>query len=310
MDQTQLKQKIAEYFSKLPKEAQTAFSSMLWMETLKGIISKYNLNPKEAETLGTETTLALLGIISLEEYQNNLERELVVDEETKEKIIKEIDDTILKTIKEQLVVAFETNAEALLNESRNKPLVFDPRFISMPQNVQEAIARSSWKEILFGIAQKYKLTVEQTGILEEITAKVMLNAIHPNNYEKEITSKITIQKEEIPLLVGEVNQEILLKIRELLKERWDIIKKDDKKEVDEIPLPPYSKVKINIPEPIKQPIVPNTIPPVIQKIEVPQKAVAAGEINNMALNYQKESDPLASKNNPSSVSSDPYREAF
>jgi hypothetical protein len=291
MDQTQLKQKIAEYFAKLPKEAQTVFSSMVWMETLKGIITKYNLNPKEAETLGTETTLALLGIINLEEYQNNLEKELVVEEETKQKIIIEIDDNILKPIKEQLINAFESNIEALSNENENKPLFFDQRFIGMPQNVQDAIARSNWKEILFGIATKYKLTIEQIGFLEEITAKVMLNVIHPDNYEKEVTNKITIPKEEIPLLVGEVNQEILLKIRELLKERWDIIKKDEKKEEDEIPLPPYSKVKINIPEPIKPIVVPNIVPPVIEKEE--PSANSLPKIVTASSNGQ-----------------DPYREAF
>lgn len=291
MDQTQLKQKIAEYFAKLPKEAQTAFSSMVWMETLKGIITKYNLNPKEAETLGTETTLALLGIISLEEYQDNLEKELVVEEEIKEKIIIEIDDTILKPIKIQLVNAFESNIEALSDETKNKPLFFDQRFIGMPQNVQDAIARSNWKEILFGIATKYKLTVEQIGVLEEITAKVMTNVIHPDNYEKEVTNKITIQKEEIPLLVSDVNQEILLKIRGLLKENWDIIKKDEKKEEDEIPLPPYSKIKINIPEPIKPIVVPNIVPPVIEKIEAPTNS-------------------LPKIINPSSNGQDPYREAF
>ena len=43
MNPEELKQKIAEYFAKLPKEAQDVFSSMVWMNTLNEIIAKYNL---------------------------------------------------------------------------------------------------------------------------------------------------------------------------------------------------------------------------------------------------------------------------
>ena len=155
MNKEELQQKIAEYYGKLPKEAQIVFSSMTWMETLKDIGVKYSLNNNQIETLGTETTLVLLGIIHIEEYQKILEKELGLEKEITEKIIIEIDENILKTIKSQLAETFESNAISLAEKAQD----FDPRFMSMPKEVEEAIAKSGWKEKLYEIAGKYKLTV-------------------------------------------------------------------------------------------------------------------------------------------------------
>ena len=69
---------------------------------------------------------------------------------------------------------------------KSKDLVkknLDPNFSKLPESVQIAIANSDWKKKLYDIASKYKLTVEQMGMLEEITMKVMNNDIKPNLYE-------------------------------------------------------------------------------------------------------------------------------
>ena len=242
MNKEQLQQKIAEYYGKLPKEAQIVFSSMTWMETLKDIGVKYSLNNNQIETLGTETTLVLLGIIHIEEYQKILEKELGLEKEITEKIIIEIDENILKTIKDALSKTFEANAISLAE--KETPVVekvpeFDPRFMSMPKEVEEAIAKSNWKEKLYEIAGKYKLTVEQMGALEEMTVKVISNEVHPDKYEEELASKITIAKEDVSNLVKDINEGILKKIRENEKgssEKEKVIMNED-----EVPLPPYAK---------------------------------------------------------------------
>ncbi len=63
MDKEELQKKIAEYYLKLPKEAQEVFSSMKWLETLKNICEKYSLDENQIKTLGIETSLILLGIV-------------------------------------------------------------------------------------------------------------------------------------------------------------------------------------------------------------------------------------------------------
>lgn len=142
MNQEELKKTIAEYFAKLPKESQEVFSSMVWMDTLKDIIKKYSLNPKEEEVLGVETTLVLLGIIHIEEYKDNLKRDLNIEEETLEKILLEINERILKNIEKQLLEVFKSNIEYLEsqeesnNESLNKPAINqNPTFESISDKI-------------------------------------------------------------------------------------------------------------------------------------------------------------------------------
>jgi hypothetical protein len=215
MDQIQLKQKIGEYFVKLPKEAQDVFSSLVWMETLKEIATKYNLNPEEIEILGTETTLVLLGIIHLGEYQENLERELIVEKETIEKIIMEIDDRILKTIKEQLSETFESNLASLEKENGILPVTGDGN----SENSKNILSDSSF---------------------------------------------------------------------------------------DKIPLPPYSKIRVDRPEPIK-PLQLKVEIPVTKAPEAP-KNIMEEKLNNVTANDNKVSDYSISKKTFTPSSGDPYRE--
>ena len=316
MDQIQLKQKIAEYFAKLPKEAQIVFSSMIWMETLKNIAVKYNLNESQLELLGTETTLVLLGIIQVEEYQEIIETELGLEKEIIENVIIEIDENILKTIKGQLAETFELNAMSLV----------DQRFVNMPKEDQGAIAASNWEDRLYGIGLKYKLTVEQLGLLEEITIKVMTNEIHPDQYQSEIASKITIPKEDISNLVNDINEKILKNIRELLKspEGKGILDMDD-----DIPLPPYAKVAMKTeeePKVIEQPkpeadifgIVDTTkdlditkpTQPRFEPVNIP-KNIIEEKLKGSTTSDHTISDHSSPKvNNTSSNSHDPYREVF
>ncbi len=111
MDQEQLQQKIAEYYAKLPNGVQTVFSSMKWLESLESLSTKYNLNESQKSTLGTETMLVLLGIIHLVEYENVLEKELEMPKVQFDKMLIEIDESILRTIRPQLSEAFKKNNE-------------------------------------------------------------------------------------------------------------------------------------------------------------------------------------------------------
>ena len=306
MDQKQLQQKIAEYFTKLPKEAQDVFSSMEWMEILKNLSVKYNINPKELEVLATETTLVLLGIISINEYAEILEKELKMEESIKDNIFKEIDENILKGIKDQLMNTFESNIVSLVDKTENKPLVFDPRFSSMPKDVQEAIAHSNWRENLYKIAQKYKLSIIQMGDLENITVKVIANEIHPDKYENELAFKIIIPKNDISNIVEDVNKNILMEIRKSLKKEWEdesiknvelVIKNEN-----EVPLPPYAKTIKNEEFGIKN-LEEKQIEPTVNKIETikPEEVIKKIETPKIVekqeeIQIQKPIEPILNSN--------------
>lgn len=245
MDQTQLQQQIALYYSKLPSDVQTVFSSMKWMDSLRDISAKYSLSEGQIETLATETTLVMLGIIDMDEYNDNIQREISISTESMVKMTKDIDDLVLATIRPQLQETFEKNSTELIEKAYGDTKKLDERFLSLPPELQRAISESNYQSGLYGIASKYKLSIDQMSALEEVTTKLVLNMIHPDSYEKEVESKVGLPKDKSIELVNEVNESVLKSIRSKLKEHWD----DNNKNVahvleEEVPKPPYKETLV------------------------------------------------------------------
>lgn len=112
--QTQdLQNKIKEFYLKLPENLQREFSSMAWMQKLEEISKKYNLKPEQQETLGIETSLALLGMIHTEELRQNLSKGLDLEENVLNKIMEEVYVEVVKDFEEDLEKTFIKNAISL-----------------------------------------------------------------------------------------------------------------------------------------------------------------------------------------------------
>jgi len=339
MDQTQLQQKIVEYFQKLPKEAQEVFSSMVWMEKLKEISLNYHLTEEQIKTLGTETTLVLLGIIEVAEYQNILKKELGLEKVVAEKIISELDQNVLGSIKTHLETAFKQNSTDLVEKTYGGDKKLDERFASLPKEIQVIINESNFQPTLYAIAKKYKLTIDQMGILEEVTTKILLGIIHPDKYQAELADKTSIPAADITNIVLDVNEEILKTIRQALKKHWDDKDKIEN-EKEDIPLPPYA-----IPEVKKTPMAKWVLPEVAKvepevyeipkhretieslnlenNVPSPDKNIFANKLNGVTASDHKTTDYTMPKMTTSKIDptvdpqtdkaaprNDPYREIF
>lgn len=244
MDQKELKNKIAYYYSKLPADAQAVFSSMKWMESLQEISRKYSLNEEQVQTLGTETTLVLLGIIDIDEYNKILEGEISISVDSKLKMIAEIDSLVLSTIKPSLNQAFTKNSNDIAEEKFGINVKkLDERFSKLPLEVQKAINESNYQSALYNIAKKHKLSISQMASLEEATTKIMLNIIHPDNYQTEVEKSLEIGKDKAIEITNEVNEGVLKNIREVLKKTWGSNEKVSIN-TDEVPTPPYKEIKL------------------------------------------------------------------
>jgi hypothetical protein len=219
----------------LSEESRNSIDSINWRSILERIDPKYN--PSQLASLEIETELLLCGLLNPDLYPKELGARMQISGGEVSLLINKIDELIFKKIQEELQRRLGMGDKA--SSSVTKPLILDSRFSSLPESVQEAIARSNWKEKLYDIAPKYKLNIEQMGLLEEITTKMMTNTIHPDQYESEIASQIKIETGEISNLIKDVNEKILIKIRELEKEQ--IITNDQLPKTNEegIPLPPY-----------------------------------------------------------------------
>jgi hypothetical protein len=127
MDQTQLQQKIAECYQKLPPEAQKVFADMQWMDTVQTIGATFSLSQDQIATLATETTLALLGIIDLTEYEGALTKNLNAPEDTVIQIITEVIEKVLEPISPSLGEAFEKNTQEQRELSEVPPPPYAPK---------------------------------------------------------------------------------------------------------------------------------------------------------------------------------------
>ena len=219
MDQKELQEKIALYYSKLPPKAQEVFASMNWLETLKTISQKYGLNESQIETLGTETTLVLLGIIHLVEYEESLTNELGLSIDATDKMLMEIEDSIIKTIRPQLVQAFEDNSKPEQEQTSSEVVQkLDKRMEDLPVEIKQVVQKSEYQTELYNIAKGYNLTVTQMGFLETAVNDLIVGSIHPEEFQGFLGKNLTIPKEKIENLVSEINERIFLKIRKLLKQ--------------------------------------------------------------------------------------------
>ena len=248
MDKTQLQQKISEYFAKLPKDAQDIFSSMKWVDSVSDVATKYNLTDKQKEDLATETSLALLGIIHLDQYEDSMINEIDIKKETADMIIAELDKSIFSPIRSSLSNAFADNIEKIAEEKYGNIEKLDERFTNLAPEVKEAILNSQYQKNLYTIAGKYSLKMDEMGTLDEVTTKVMLGIISNADYGAELSKNIRIPEDKMLALVSDVNDMVFKNIRSFLVKKTEIQKEDTKIEENMVPIPPYKKADPSIPK--------------------------------------------------------------
>jgi hypothetical protein len=216
MDQQELQKQIALYYSKLPAEVQVVFAKMEWLETLKKISEKYILNNEQIQTLGTETTLLLLGIISFEEYEDYI-KNLGLTLENTDKMMTEINETVLKEIRPRLDETFYENAKTLAKEQGEIKEDLDIRFDKLAPEIKKVIMDIGYHTTLYNIAVANKLDIPKMGILEEITTSVIVGDLHPDQYEYTLRDKLGLSLETTQKLADEINKKILKIIREKME---------------------------------------------------------------------------------------------
>lgn len=219
MEQQELQNKIGEYYSRLPKDIQEKFSSMVWLENLKKISAKYNLNDDQIEILGTETTLALLGVIHLTEYAEILAKELKLEATNFQNLVADINDDIFRGLAPKLTEVFMNNNELEKSSTQSKEgeNVMTPglekKLEELPNYVKEAVNKSNYGEVLFEIAKSQGLSITEIGELEKVTTDLIDGKVSPDNFQQIIDEKLKLEKTKSASLVSEINEKILKNIR-------------------------------------------------------------------------------------------------
>ncbi len=217
MNKEEIQKNIGLYYSKLPPNLQEIFSSMRWLETLKQISSKYNLTEDQIRIIGTETTIVLLGMNDLTEYERILERELSLSKDLFKKIMEEIDTSVINTVRPDLIKTFEKNINIEKKEEIERKKILDERFEKLPIEIQNSIKESNYYEKLYEIGGKYGLLISEIVELEAITTNVMMGIIKGEKFEETVKNKLRLSEEKTKGLVYEITEKILKNIREKIE---------------------------------------------------------------------------------------------
>ncbi len=108
---------------------------------------------------------------------------------------------------------------------------------------QEESILSGWKKILLTISKENGLNIEQIGIAENLTEKILKGEIPSQEYGALLQKEAGLQKEKADNFTLRINEEILNKITRLLVEQKppiDEISKYETLDLD-VPKPPYTK---------------------------------------------------------------------
>ncbi len=317
MDKEELQQNIALYYSKLPKDAQEFFSKMEWLDKLKKLSIKYALSEEQTQTLLTETTLIMLGIIPLIEYEETIIQETKLPREFAQQMIQEVKDYILRPVASQINEAYEKNSapdkEAEMERIRIEEDL-DAKFEKLPKHIQEAIQSSNYYDSLYELGLKYNLTVEQMGILEELTTGILTGDISSDRYERLLEEKVRMSGSDAAGIASKINEKILKPIRIKMMASTEKPKQSAPfaiKKSEEFIL---NKAGIDI-NPVNKPASLNTLELGSGKVETPistKPAIGLAQklqttVQSPTLNTNHSPEKVSNSNTPGYNGKDPYR---
>lgn len=93
----------------------------------------------------------------------------------------------------------------------------EERYNKLPDALKDALFSVDIAHTMFEIGKRNLLTIEKTGFLAEETGYVILGLTHPENLAANLQEKLSVDDEELIKIVSEVNKEVFLPIREMLK---------------------------------------------------------------------------------------------
>jgi hypothetical protein len=92
----------------------------------------------------------------------------------------------------------------------------DKARMALPAETRQAIDAVDWKNAVLGMRKSKGYTFEQLGDLETETELLLCGLLNPEDYPKELESRLGITKVKVNELVEEMNQLVFIKIREEL----------------------------------------------------------------------------------------------
>ncbi len=147
------------------------------------------------------------------------------------------------------------------------------KFESLPEDVKKAVSSVDTTDTLIDIGEKYKLHVDKMGELVDETTLVMLGFKPTSGFVNSVKSRLGISQEVAEGVVKDVNEQILVKVRESLRKMHE----EPKEEIlplDEIK-PVVEKTEVVVEKPSVE--IPQTETPKIDLQTIPSVGVGVGQ---------------------------------
>ncbi|GEM_PF-6146609 len=93
----------------------------------------------------------------------------------------------------------------------------DEQYKKLPPILQKAMFSIELAGEVYDIGRKHLLTIEEIGLLSEEIGYIFLGLVQPKEFSKNLTDKLHLDTEDLEKVVKEVNERVLVPVRELLK---------------------------------------------------------------------------------------------
>ncbi len=208
----ELKNTIKEELNKLPQDAQDAINSIDWIKIIEKLCESITSNENVINSIETETFLVLLGMQKPESLRINLKIQSGLTEEESVVMSEEILEQIFIPILEKKPNTLYKTEEVSEN--------LDERFDKLPKEIRQIIIDIDYHGNLYAIAQENKLNVAQMGRLEEVTTNMIIDSIHPDQFDNLLRENLDLNIETTNKLVSSIKERILLPIRARMEENY------------------------------------------------------------------------------------------
>ena len=177
------------------------------------------------------------------------------------------------------------------------------QFQKLPLTLQKAIQSSDFGDKLRVISEKHRLHLNKGVILENETLMVMMGLDDTSSFTKNLESELEISKEQAEQITADVAKEILLPIRESLRELLNKQGQDGEENEKEVISPTKSAPEVNEPAPVLASTSKEGTP------EDPKNDLSAQKLSETA----QRSTPVVNikeKEGKKKFADDPYRETI
>lgn len=106
----------------------------------------------------------------------------------------------------------------------------------LPPELQEVFLSVDVTDAITNIGKKYNLHIDQIGLLDSETGLVLLGLTHPTEFVSSLTKRLGIDRIIASQVASDINDQVFLRVRELLKDiQKNKVKEEEEKEMEPRP---------------------------------------------------------------------------